>query len=147
MITREQVADLQPGDVVELISVQDWNVNVRGELRRLSVDPASLSNIDALTLGPGLVVRRSDGAVAAMWLDGHYSLVVVHRAPRLYVNHPRIRPVAGDVARAADQAGTAFYVWQGSGPFRWIWPNGHTAEPGHSGLLLLVDGETGQVVL
>lgn len=155
-ITREQVADLQPGDVVELICVRDWNVNVRGELRPFPMGQhprASITGIVGLTLGPGLVVRRADGGVAAMWTDANYSLVIVSRTPRpLYVNHPRTEVKQHDVIRDGegvirhcDAAGfgglPTWWSWNYEPGWKWT----HTTCPPQP-LTLLVDGETGRCV-
>lgn len=68
---------------------------------------------------------------------------IVSRAPRpLYVNHPRNRPVPGDVANPGDGTkSVAFHTIYG-----WMWPNRTTARLADNGLRLLVDGETGEVV-
>ena len=131
MITREQVADLREGDVVEIHK------------------RAPLSKSGKELLIDGQLLRRSDGDPSS-WVEG-YDLTVVSRAPRpLYVNHHRTEPVAGDVVR--DELGDKLAlfictkedeeVWWVDTAADWIWP----AEMREKRLRLLVDGETGQVV-
>jgi hypothetical protein len=136
-ITREQVADLRPGDVVEISDVHWPNGTVvRGPLW-----------LDGDTLHcAGEYVRHHDGSAPAG--GATQTLTVVSRAPRpLYVNHDRTEPVPGDVVRDAD--GTGNDVW-----FRYEfnsggagWCNLRTQLRNRSelpdSLLLLVDGTTG----
>jgi hypothetical protein len=127
VITREQVADLQPGDVVEV-------------LRRDRITIAEVGNGRAY---PWL----ADGSDPA-W----ESLTVVSRAPRLYVNHPRTEPVPGDVVRDADDENSK-RTWRNDNDGRFCWWgmgggeatfNSRAELPDH--LRLLVDGQTGEVV-
>lgn len=147
MITREQVADLRPGDVVEIA----WpnGAILHGPL---------YEEDDHLDLGP-LILRYSTGGV------GHSmpscDLTVVSRAPRLYVNHDRAEPVQGDVVRfidtrRPDDAYTNVYDNRGDRHRPWLqlsgerWTHDQVMPRDclrrHYRLELLVDGETGQVV-
>ena len=139
MITREQVADLQPGDVVEIVEDDKGDeITHRGPLRREG---------KYLVLG-GFTVTRPNGGPAS-W---YRTLTVVSRAPRpLYVNHPRTEPVRGDVARD-NESGNEHRVWvygRDHGGSTWFWSEYPTEIAGHLKtvrLRLLVDGTTGQVV-
>ncbi len=138
MITREQVSDLKPGDVVELSwpSLVDDAVtlSVRGPLRE-----SSTGSGDALAVA-SYGVREQDGDPVH---GDRRTLTVVSRAPRpLYVNHHRTEPVPGDTVHPGDGTlSIAFRTVNG-----WLWPNGKEARVADGGLRLLVDGETGQVV-
>lgn len=135
MITREQVADLRPGDVVEVRHGDFPTVVTSGPLR---------SRGESLDLGDIYCIRRPDGSCPLMQ---RYTLTVVSRAPRpLYVNHPRTEPVPGDVAREEDPENPttwlmdSFRTWQST-------DSTHEQDLGFEWpLRLLVDGETGQVV-
>jgi hypothetical protein len=143
VITREQVADLQPGDVVEYRR-DDWP---EGALVRGPVEQA----------GPREPMYVLKGIFGIAEWDGSpfegrsSSLTVISRAPRpLYINHPRTEPVQGDVVRDEGGAGLALFIcthddeetwWLNAGA-DWIAP----AEMQDKRLRLLVDGETGQVV-
>jgi hypothetical protein len=142
VIDREQVADLQPGDVVELTR-DEWPAGsaVRGPLR------ASDGIENALYLLDGFFgVRNPQGEP----YEPNGTLTVVSRAPRpLYVNHPRTEPVQGDVVRDADSDEPGIWVrarldfgapWYGSGT------SARSRAELPARLRLLVDGETGQVV-
>lgn len=151
-ITREQVADLREGDVVELRR-DDWPDTItRGPLR---TSDGSLEIAD-------MIVRWADGSLPTWVGRGH--LTVISRAPRpLYVNHPRTQPVPGDVVRDADSEARA-QIWVcGEEPpgdrfeypearswLRWNAGNGRWTYFPQSdlpaSLRLLVNGETGQVV-
>lgn len=141
-ITREQVVDLQPGDVVE-ISHPEWaGGRIRGPLYKETAWSVC-----------GYLVIRNDGSVSD-YLD-RGDLTVISRAPHpLYVNHPRTEPVAGDVVRADDEqlARTWLYADPG-GSGEWITAGRERGEYDWADrdqlptrLRLLVDGETGQVV-
>ncbi len=138
MITREQVSDLKPGDVVELSwpSLVDDAVtlSVRGPLT-----PKSIGTGNALFVG-AQCIRDQDGDPVH---GDRRTLTVVSRAPRpLYVNHHRTEPVPGDTVHPGDGTlSIAFRTVNG-----WVWPNGTRARVADDGLRLLVDGETGQVV-
>lgn len=138
MITREQVADLKPGDVVELSrpSTTDDAVTliVRGPLRQVSTVTG-----DTLYAG-SYCVRDQDGHPV---YGPRGTLTVISRAPRpLYVNHHRTEPVPGDTVHPGDGTlSIAFRTVNG-----WVWPNGTWARVVNDGLRLLVDGESGQVV-
>lgn len=130
-IPREQVADLQPGDVVEL-RFRSGSI-VRGPLTRF---------------GPGLGIAdvgRSvrDGGGYPPDAEG---LTVISRAPRpLYVNHSRTTPVVGDVVRSADPANNQ---WMLISRGRWVSIDGNACARKElpQRLVLLVDGLTGAVV-
>jgi hypothetical protein len=140
VITREQVADLRPGDVVEL--TDQFLCTTRGPLRELGAG-------GALLLGAFAVVRYADGGSAGR---ADWSLTVTSRAPRpLYVNHDRTEPVPGDVVRDADSDDTRVWLFDGDAPERRPWyPSNDThmcaRDDLPTRLRLLVDGETGQVV-
>lgn len=145
MITREQVADLQPGDVVEVV--------YRGSITREASGYVYVNGRKMLC--------TPDGDPAA-WTSGA-ELTVVSRAPRpLYANHPRTEPVPGDVVRvictdAPDDCYTNVYLPRDADEHRpWV-----ELSPPHSRyeradaeprdlagweMHLLVDGETGQTV-
>ena len=141
-ITREQVADLQPGDVVELAGG-----NLRGAIVR---GPVFQDRNGWLLIGPEQVVRDPDGDPSS---DQRHTLTVVSRAPRpLYVNHPRTEVRKHDVIRDGEgvirhcDAGgfggePTWWSWNYQPGWKWT----HTTMPPQP-LTLLVDGETGQVV-
>ncbi|MCU1617357.1 MAG: hypothetical protein JWO98_4897 [Frankiales bacterium] len=136
MITREQVKDLQPGDVVE-VTHADWpdGTVVRGPLWMHDGETLQVSRI---------VIRHWDGRHP---YDTGLTLTVISRAPRpLYVNHPRTEPVPGDVVREDDPEGAttwlmdSFRTWQSK-------DSTHDQDRGFEWpLRLLVDGETGMTV-
>jgi hypothetical protein len=134
MTSREQVADLQPEDVVEITSPTQPGFLTRG--------PLVADGYGGLRVGV-MLVRTIAGEVGITLERDGYDLTVVSRAPRpLYVNHSRTEPTCGDTANPSDgTSSVAFRTATG-----WIWPNGTSARPGEHGLRLLVDGETGQVV-
>jgi hypothetical protein len=147
-ITREQVADLRPGDVVEL-RLDDWakGAAIRGPLRSTEQETLVLP----IPGGDGVYWVRGDNGHA---FDGaHRTLTVISRAPRpLYVNHHRTEPVPGDVVRDADSGHNAVWLcgdpgdpgrlcWAQSGPPFWV-----SRDRLPDRLRLLVDGETGEVV-
>ena len=142
MITREQVADLREGDVVELQDDRWPGAVLRGPLRESAPGVLRVAN---------KLVRDYEGR-PSRFADTQ-QLTVVSRAPRpLYVNHPRTEPVAGDVVRDADDD-TDTMTWNyagGSGESvqGWYDRDGQGAASHHlpERLRLLVDGETGQVV-
>ncbi len=145
MITREQVADLRPGDVVEVASDRWPGVVMRGPLHETR---------GYLSVGPW-AVRLPDGSE---YLDlGETStrtLTVVSRVPRLFANSDRTHLVGGDVARNADDD-TDVRVWYCAEPEdtalpwfvvsngEWTWAGPETMPVR---LRLLVVGETGQAV-
>lgn len=141
-ITREQVADLQPGDVVRLVQVcEDGS-------RYIFEGPVRADGGSALVFADWWL--RTDTGDVPEWVD---ELTVVSRAPRpLYVNHDRTEPVTGDVVR------------DGEGVVRWVarvatgvpsyWSHDYQPSSGWTHhrnppkpLTLLVDGKTGQIVL
>lgn len=137
-ITREQVADLQPGDTVEYHG-HDWpeGHTVIGPL---------YERAGSLWLASDLI-RFRDGGVT----DGNYEggvLAVISRARRrLYTNHPRSEPVVGDVARSVEfDHPHLMWAYADSRWYSITLPaaTSHDFEPGP--LRLLVDGETGEVV-
>lgn len=135
----QEVADLNPGDVVELISSKDPNVVTKGPLR----ETGKRSGRSWLMLG-SLVIRTPEGK--ANNYEGRIDrLTVISRAPQpLYVNHPRTHCASGDVARPPGSTYHAIY----SHTYGWWNPSGWSGwEPMPSkGLTLLVDGDTGLVV-
>lgn len=146
-ITREHVADLQPGDVVELRHRLFPEITLRG--------PVSASGAREYDLAlPPVWIRERSGDPAedtSMWAE----LTVVSRAPRpLYVNHPRTKPAPGDVVRSADDDDDVVYVCASPrSECAWLLPVGdrdallymsRSVLP--TRLRLLVDGDTGQVV-
>jgi len=138
VITREQVADLQPGDVIRMESI-DWPTGTA------VAGPLQLAENGALLLHlpnrqGSYVIREANGSVL---FGSQRTIELLSRAPRpLYVNHPRMGSVPGDVVRPADGTSTpAYRTVRG-----WLWPNETAAQPGEHGLTLLVNGETGQVV-
>lgn len=72
--------------------------------------------------------------------------------PALYVNHPRTEPVAGDVVRDEDGDLWTLVDRSAYGELRaWHWSTTaskwlHNSPERVAGAVLLVDGETGQVV-
>jgi hypothetical protein len=137
-ITKEQVADLREGDVVEMTwSVNGGQVNVRG--------PLVAGERELLSVA-GYWVREPNGSpIQALGRDGRRTLTVVSRAPRpLYVNHPRTAPVDGDIAR--DRDGDA---WRRSGRSKWYMAGGSSGVDSIDDckpLTLLWDGQMKQVV-
>jgi hypothetical protein len=146
-ITREQVQDLQPGDVVEL-RLDDWEAGqaIRG--------PLALSDVY-----PDVLEVRIPGGDGRYWVRSengrpfdpeNRSLTVISRAPRpLYVNHDRTEPVEGDIVRDCD--GDAWRFEQG----KWWCASVDSCEDDdpdaypidhYRPLTLLWDGTTGQVV-
>jgi hypothetical protein len=124
-ITREQVAGLRLGDVVE----------IRDERYPAAVVRGPISRVDEEAVAFGDWTFFSEEAM---------TLTVIERAPRpLYVNHDRTEPLPGDVIRASD--GTPSLAFRTSG--EWIWPNGTRARPGEPPYTLLVDGYAGDVVI
>lgn len=141
-ITREQVADLRVGDVVELHESRWGGVTIAGPVREVS---------NSLCVGP-LVIGYLDTEEPFEPYDPdtgrvERTLTVISRAPRpLYVNHDRTEPVPGDVVRDADRdlwLLDGFKTWQGTTSTCGL-------EHQETGLIppltLLVDGTTGEVV-
>lgn len=143
-VTREQVADLQPGDVVEMSGGSLHDAVVRGPVYQRN---------GWLLLGPDQVVRTPEGDPTG---DRGRTLAVISRAPRpLYVNHDRTEPVPGDVVRDADAPssattydrcvdGVGIHAWRTTGGVTWLVGDRLANLPAR--LRLLVDGATGQVV-
>lgn len=141
MITREQVADLLPGDVVEIWH-EDWpqGTALTGPIYEHSAQ---------LRLGSD-VIRFSDGDILARYARGGH-LTVISRAPRpLYVNHDRTEPVPGDVVRDADSDNAVTWTKNVDGfSHEWLCNKVHVYVPREEmpdRLRLLVDGETGRCV-
>jgi hypothetical protein len=144
-ITREQVADLRPGDVVEYSGHPDF--------RGAKIVGPLVAEHDALLVGE-YVVRRGDGGPPG-YRNGDLTLTVVSRAPRpLYVNHDRAEPVPGDVVRDADDDSST-RVWAcHAEPVKYLLPWILLAGLSHEvetdelpvRLRLLVDGTTGRCV-
>jgi hypothetical protein len=136
-ITREQVADLCSGDVVEYSGHPDLKgAKVVGPLHE---SDGSLFIAD-------YVVRNSDGSTAR-YRNEELTLAVVSRALRpLYVNHDRTEGVPGDVVRDEDGV-----VWLRDRYGKWVSVDSETDDD-HllnwttGTLTLLVDGETGETV-
>jgi hypothetical protein len=142
MITREQVADLRPGDIVELTDT-DWKEAViRGPL---------WLDVDRLVVGVYLVRDRDGSPYAAE----DRTLTVISRAPRpFYVNHDREHPEPGDAVRDADDctddrwwryisfAATTEYPWE-LGVSREVGPTHYHRDSLPRRLRLLIDGTTG----
>lgn len=141
-ITREQLTDLEVGDVVELSwpSLSDPQVShkVQGPVK--PYDPFGTS----LFLGPYCVRDIRGNPVHGE----KRTLTVISRAPRpFYVNHSRTEPARGDVVRAAEGgiwAGTIWIktdkYWHSSGDMA------YRRQEMPTRLHLLVDGTTGQVI-
>jgi hypothetical protein len=140
-ITRADVADLQPGDVVEVVH-EAWPTGtvIRGPLTEHPIS-------GALMVAGDIYVRRFDGSEPAA--GGYMHLTVISRAPRpLYVNHPRTEPVAGDVARQESgcPSGHTWHYLGDDRPHWWRFDDTRIPFDENARLSLLVDGETGQVV-
>jgi len=145
-ITREQVADLQPGDVVRLIC-DAWPAGAALE------GAVSLNKSDVLIVrlpdrDGQYWLRQSDGSV----FDGkNRTLTVISRAPRtLYINHPRTEPRAGDVAKDATGTEPSGHTWHYLGDeedgYYW-WRFDDRMRNGQPKVMrLLIDGEIGEVV-
>lgn len=142
MITREQVADLQPGDVVELRDERWPDVVTRGSVHE---------SLGYLWLGD-VVVKDKDPS--RQFAPHTATLTVVSRAPRpLYVNHPRTEPVPGDIVIPVDHDPDDVVTWSWcplrTGVYRWrstlddSWLDRTDLDVD---LRLLVDGKTGQTV-
>jgi len=135
MITREQVADLQPGDVIEFRD-DDWPGTV--------ISGPLVSTAIGLCLGNFTIVRWANGEPNER---SRATLTVVSRAPRpLYANHDRTEAIPGDVIRDEDGV-----IWLRDSHGKWqsadsvaddesLW---WTTGPRPS---LVIDGVTGQVV-
>jgi hypothetical protein len=145
VITREQVAELQPGDIIEVFDTRN-GVSVRGKVYNYS-GPIWIGNPGhtQLTVASGELVGWAREDVA--------SLKVITRAPRkVYVNSDRTEVRQHDVIRdgegvirhqgpVSDVTDAAWWSWEVDPGFRWTW----TSTPPQP-LTLLVDGETGEVV-
>lgn len=162
-ITPEQVADLQPGDVVEF-RLDEWpeHYAIRSMLR-INQRGALVASIPGNSAA-SYRIRDAHGRPFDQTLR---TLTILSRTPRpLYVNHPRTEPVPGDVVRVEFDTGcdddwcmNAYApVDDDSGLPPWLSIAKvdagcrYTADmviptPGSRGQMrLLVDGETGQVV-
>jgi hypothetical protein len=143
MITREQVADLRPGDIVELSDASFHGAVIRGSLWN--------NGTEQLNVG-AYIVRDPSGSPYA---SEHRTLTVISRAPRpFYVNHDRDHPVLGDAVRDADDfTDTRWWRYDNLSPtVGWPWQLGATAgvaptyyprESLPRRLRLLIDGTTG----
>lgn len=141
-ITREDVADLRAGDVVELQLAT--GSTIRGAL----TDDRFVGGLGIA--GAGWLIRDSSGDPAYQLDEDATAIVVVSRAPRpLYVNHDRTEPVPGDVVReeGSPLAHTWHYLGGDDAPERW-WRFDDTSIPfdKNASLILLVDGTTGRGV-
>jgi hypothetical protein len=150
-ITREQVADLREGDVVELASDRWGGASMRGPLVQNSYGDLTVGRIGYTTAPRGFVVRTRDGSPSG-WADAH-TLTVVSRAPKpMYVNHPRTRPARGDVVRGVDQHGGPCWDYVGGEIRPWStvgtigFDTRRCRDDLPTRLLLVIDGETGRVV-
>ena len=140
-ITREDVADLRPGDILEYADPKDPSVITRGPVREVE----TVAGRRWLMFGSSVI--RTPSGDANDHNDRLSRLTLVERVPRpVYVNHIRTEPVPGDVMREEDPEGAttwlmdSFQTWQSKDSTHqqsrgFQWP-----------LTLLVDGETGQVV-
>jgi hypothetical protein len=139
-ITRGQLADLQPGDVVRCTDPAYPGLFTEGPL----ADDGGVLRLGATAF------RCDDGSVG--YAVKGWDLTVVSRAPRrLYVNHPRTKPVPGDVARDAgsEDHGRVWVYGSDTRKQFWRWseyPSEYAGPLSTVRLRLLVDGETGQVV-
>lgn len=136
MITREQVADLREGDVVRLDCHEHPGTAITGPLHLVGRD-------GQLQVGT-YIVCFPDGTP---YDSVNRTLTVISRAPRLYVNHDRAEPVAGDVVRDADSDEPRTWTKNVNG-FSHEWHANRAAhyvprESLPARLRLLVDGETG----
>jgi hypothetical protein len=135
-ITPEHVADLMPGDVVRLAGhTSAHGATIEG--------PLYLDETGRLCVGPGLVVRQADGAPNS---NANLSLAIVSKAERpMYVNHPRVEPVKGDVFRSAEIQNTNLWMFAGKTV---VSKDGDIFRRGElpADLHLLIDGETNEVV-
>ena len=131
-IPREQVADLRPGDVVELRYDNYPETVIRGPLHG-----------GATLYVAFLVVRHADGRPGV-----GDSLTVISRAPRpLYVNHERTTPIDGDVVRDGEDRlwmFDHFGTWQG---VESTCEESNRLTGMEQPLTLLVDGNTKKVVV
>jgi hypothetical protein len=142
VITREQVKDLQAGDVVRVSDESEgWTIEGSVWLDRLD------SSRSTARCGP-VLLRSFDGSPSA---DRDRVMGIVSRAPRpLYVNHPRTEPVAGDVAKDAAGFEPSGHTWHCLGDeesrLTW-WRFDDRMRNGQPKVMrLLIDGETGEVV-
>lgn len=146
MITRERVKDLQAGDVVEMQG--PGGLSVRGRLA--TYGEASL------VFGPNVntgawTVRTRLGDPGGLFADWDITNVVPGPRP-LYANHPRTRPMPGDVVSRGDHdnatwsfaplVSTGANRWRNTANQEWFDRDDFERIP----VFLLVDGETGQVV-
>ena len=147
MITKELVAGLREGDIVQF-RIDNWpeGAALRGPLKK--------NEVGALTIpipgdGGCFYVRDQLGHP---FDPEHRDLIVISRAkPPVYVNHSRTSAVAGDVACDPENPGDGAFVWHRLGVKgmeswcdRWGYCV-HRTDMSEK-LQLLVDGETGQVV-
>lgn len=150
-MTKDDVADLREGDIIEITYTQHPGVILRGPVRNLR--PAS----NSLAVGSS-IVRFSDGETGPQ-ID---TVRVIERAARpVYKNSDRTEYKIGDIVTYDD------YYFGRIGPFRYTgeveWAGsqeagGYTAWVGSRGranrapvdhadeLILLVDGETIEAV-
>lgn len=139
------VADLRAGDVVEVTWTTHWDGTDVTHSVVGAVRPSQNRLLPEVLYVGAVTVRDGLGK----WPDDHgRKLRVISRAPRLYSNHRRTTPIPGDVARWDDSRPTWTISYGRDG----AWHNTRTGLPyernitENHGLLLLVDGDTGQVV-
>jgi pimeloyl-ACP methyl ester carboxylesterase len=127
-ITREHVADLHEGDVVELIDSEWPGVTIRGPV---------VNNAGRYW---------SVGSFAFTIPSDRLSLTVVKRVPRpFYINHPRSHPLPGDVVRMTDKTGRQRIVFLTAGGWLDEFHREHDLRRADHPVLL-VNGENDEVV-
>jgi hypothetical protein len=143
MTVREQIVNLQPGDVVQFrFTIWPEGTFLQG--------PLEGDGAGALFVG-GRCVRHGKYQPPRSLLNGESTLTVLARKPRpLYVNHPRTEAVPGDVVRDADDD-DSIAMWFSDGQDETTWCtlprlDIQSRPDMPARLRLLVDGETGQVV-
>lgn len=146
-LTRTDLEDLTAGTIVEYRrDVWPAGSCIRGPLESFGSDRS-------LYILTGLFgVRQENGDP----YEPRAEITVIADAeaePSLYVNHPRTKPVPGDVMIPVSHSASDVATWSwcplGSGSYRWRETQSDTwidPEELDDDLLLLVDGETGMTV-
>jgi hypothetical protein len=147
VITADQVEDLHPGDVVEIVRGDHPQVSVRGPLSSGPAGELWLGDLNVAIASGGYDDRRTH------WAKHPASrLTVIARIPRpIYVNYNRTAPVPGDVVRDADDPDNP-KVWMSAldAEGDQCWVDVERIAPREkmpARLRLLVDGETGLQVV